>query len=538
MSNLRALLLDATEAYIDDKKNNPFTGSKSGDLFRNEIPEELRSIIGPSAIRYKVEGSIGRGNYAEIPWVCIFDKRITESASKGIYLVQLNTADGSGIYFVLGQGTTYFQNNYGGAKSGREKAREFVSLLRKKLNIPDRYDLNKHGEVRLKGKGDLGLGYEAGSVAGIYYNISDMPAEETLVNDLSEMLKLYEQVSNLIGDQRSYEQFVEYLLAIESDATYPDNKNSDIGVLVIGDEETNANSKAIARKHALNKIIYGAPGTGKTYSLIEYAVSIVEDREINRNRLTTEERAELMRTYNEYVDDKQIVFTTFHQSYGYEEFVQGIRPVIDDGAIAFELKDGILKKITDRAIRNKEKNYVLIIDEINRGNISKIFGELITLIEEDKRWGEINQLSTKLPSAKEGEDDFRVPNNLYIIGTMNSADKSISLIDAALRRRFVFEEMIPDPNLIDNMELRELFGKLNIHLRQELRGTDLLIGHSYFMDKTLEDLADIMNNNIIPLLYEYFYDDEDKIVSAIKACLSDTHEIDPDYQGRKRIRRK
>ena len=111
--------------------------------------------------------------------------------------------------------------------------------------------------------------------------------------------------------------------------------------------------------------------------------------------------------------------------------------------------------------------------------LAKHIGELITLIGKDKHWSEINQLPTKLPSAKEGGGDFRVPDNLYIIGTMNPADKSISLIDAALRRCFVFEEMTPDASLIDYAELRELFGKLNGRLRQESRGTDLSIGHSY-----------------------------------------------------------
>jgi 5-methylcytosine-specific restriction protein B len=139
-----------------------------------------------------------------------------------------------------------------------------------------------------------------------------------------------------------------------------------------------------------------------------------------------------------------------------------------------------------------------------------------------------------LPSGYE----FKVPSNLYIIGTMNSADKSISLIDAALRRRFIFEEMIPDASLIDDEELRDCLTKLNEHLKKELRGTDLLIGHSYFMNKTLKDLPDIMNNSIIPLLYEYFYDDEDKIVPAIEACLDNLHLIDPTYKGRKKIRPK
>ena len=147
-----------------------------------------------------------------------------------------------------------------------------------------------------------------------------------------------------------------------------------------------------------------------------------------------------------------------------------------------------------------ENNYVIVIDEINRGNISKIFGELITLIEEDKRWGELNQMSATLPMG----DSFAVPNNLYIIGTMNSADKSISLIDAALRRRFEFVEKAPDANVIDNETLKEVLIKLNKYLRKEQKSTDLLIGQSYFIGKTLVELEPVMNRSVIPLCMSIF----------------------------------
>lgn len=302
----------------------------------------------------------------------------------------------------------------------------------------------------------------------------------------------------------------------------------------VKEETTPDTAESRPRIHKLNRIIYGAPGTGKTYSTIEYALAIIEHREIYKGQLTDDQRKELMATYNQYVDDKQIVFTTFHQSYGYEEFVQGIRPVSDGDVLRFKQTDGIFKGMADRAQANLDQNYVLIIDEINRGNISKIFGELITLIEEDKRWCEINQLSVTLPSGQ----TFKVPNNLYIIGTMNSADKSISLIDAALRRRFHFEEMIPDEELIDDEVLRGVFTKLNKNLREDFRGTDLLIGHSYFMNKSAGKLPDIMNDNIIPLLYEYYYDDEMKIRATVSKSLAEGYEINPQHHGRMKIQSK
>jgi len=286
--------------------------------------------------------------------------------------------------------------------------------------------------------------------------------------------------------------------------------------------------------HPLNQIIYGAPGTGKTYSSVEYAVAIIEHREINNNQYTWAERKQLMNKYGKFVKSGQIIFTTFHQSYGYEEFIQGIRPNSNSGTIGFQKTDGIFKKIADRALIDEDNNYVIIIDEINRGNISKVFGELITLIEEDKRYGELNQLIVTLPLG----DQFTVPNNLYIIGTMNSADKSISLIDIALRRRFSFVEMAPDTSIITDAELKRVIETLNDYLKKELHSTDLLIGHSFFIGKTAIMLGDIMNRNIIPLLYEYFYDDNAKVKKALECINGTGFEIDTGYCGRIRIVKK
>ncbi|HIZ83262.1 MAG TPA: AAA family ATPase [Firmicutes bacterium] len=269
--------------------------------------------------------------------------------------------------------------------------------------------------------------------------------------------------------------------------------------------------------HPLNFIIYGAPGTGKTYSTAEYALAIIENRAVDTRRKSYEERKAVMATYNDYVRKGQIVFTTFHQSYGYEEFIQGLRPDTKSGKMAFITVDGVFKRIADDALDNHEKNYVIIIDEINRANISKVFGELITLIESDKRWGEVNETCATLQSG----DIFAVPNNLYIVGTMNSADKSISLIDAALRRRFEFIEQYPNASLVDDPTLRNVLSKINTILADSLESSDLLIGHSYFMGKTVDDLCAILNNSIIPLLYEYYYDNKKKVIGVLTDALKD-----------------
>ena len=289
--------------------------------------------------------------------------------------------------------------------------------------------------------------------------------------------------------------------------------------------------------HPLNFIIYGAPGTGKTYSTAEYALAIIENRVADIRKKTAAERKAVMAKYNDYVKKGQIVFTTFHQSYGYEEFIQGLRPDTENAGMSFKTIDGTFKKIADTALIDPDNNYVIIIDEINRANISKVFGELITLIEEDKRWGEINETCATLQSG----DIFAVPNNLYIVGTMNSADKSISLIDAALRRRFSFIEQQPDDSLVEDSVLRKVLHEMNLILAKELDSTDLLVGHSYFMNKTADNICDILNNSIIPLLYEYFYDNRKKVANILNDVIKKSGasiELEDQVIGRLRVKTK
>ena len=267
------------------------------------------------------------------------------------------------------------------------------------------------------------------------------------------------------------------------------------------------------KRYPLNCILYGAPGTGKTYATAQYALAIAEDKELAMVR--AESRSDIMARYNALVKAGQIVFTTFHQNYGYEDFIQGIRPDTSSEEMKFKTVDGVFKVIAQNAMKAPEKDFVIIIDEINRANISKVFGELITLIEDDKRWGEDNAISVTLPSG----EVFAVPNNLYIVGTMNSADKSISLIDAALRRRFEFVEFVPELKLVSNETLRNVLKVLNEGIESQLNSSDLLVGHSYFIGKSEKDLADIMNRSIIPLLYEYFFDDKKKVEAQLKKAL-------------------
>ena len=437
-------------------------------------------------------------------------------------------------------------------------------------------------------------------------------------------------------------------------------------------------------KPELNTILYGPPGTGKTYNTVNYAVAICENKNIED--VQSEEYEKVLHRYNELKKEGRIAFTTFHQSYGYEEFIEGISPIIfednnDDSSrnIEYKIKSGIFKsfceeteKITikndkffidkdatiwkvtvgskvqndcfvnnyirigfgihdkgakefvnqinegdiiittdgnrknirgiaiatsDEAYKlentesdsttrdviwlvrdinddvtilngNKwlqrktvsrlpnmnikdlmefaikknvelkethiEKNngsYVFIIDEINRGNISKIFGELITLIENTKRKGMIEEMSTILPYSG---NLFSVPSNVYILGTMNTADRSIALMDTALRRRFQFIEMMPDTKVlrdigadkVDDLDIAAMLEKINERITF-LYDREHTIGHAFFTklkdDPTIETLASIFEKSIIPLLQEYFYEDYQKI----QLVLGDNEKTDP-----------
>ena len=410
------------------------------------------------------------------------------------------------------------------------------------------------------------------------------------------------------------------------------------------------NVKAIksATDHPLNTILHGPPGTGKTYSTVLKAMSIVDGVE-HGFIVSKEEYQQLKGRYDTLVEAEQIAFVTFHQSYGYEDFIEGIRPETDGHHISYDVKDGILKRIAKAASANwrssqasmtgaiadealfnaawermmilisdnpegtirlklasgkeatatlapkgkgiivkpvdgsieynlpkarlkglwarrqsiktpidtkiylgsyffaalryleknaeavepkigiqheEEKPFVLIIDEINRGNIAKIFGELITLVEEDKRMGEFCEMRVVLPYSQDDEEAFSLSPNLYIIGTMNTADRSIALLDAALRRRFVFEELMPNPMVlkghsVGSVQLDLLLGALNKRV-EAMHDRDHTIGHAYLLNiHTVSELEEVFRRKVIPLLQEYFYENWNRIRQVLNDSTGD-----------------
>ena len=461
-----------------------------------------------------------------------------------------------------------------------------------------------------------------------YYYSKGLPKTHFKIQDdnidaLSNMIEIFKNDNMEIITKFMKEKRED--VATKRVAIIPNNPNYNDARLVL--EEN-----GIKDKSSLNQILYGPPGTGKTYNTINKALEIIleaqPDDEIRQlldtaknNELTREERKKLTDKFKKLKDARQIEFVTFHQSYGYEEFVEGIKAIPknrygnDSDEMIYDVVDGIFKRLSNNAIYEynfdsdlrsylnlgdkiklkdnkaieiididdtslkiknhngeefsqlfstikkaiinifekkdvrvtyqyriaeyiiskiykRKKKYILIIDEINRGNISKIFGELITLIEPSKRIEEDEEIRVKLPYSG---DNFGVPSNLYIIGTMNTADRSIAQIDTALRRRFVFEEMMPKPKLLSNIKILKSNGEdtdINVEKILEainerieyLYDREHTIGHSYFMDllkdgcNTKAKLDEIFRVNIIPLLAEYFYGDW----NDIKIILHDT----------------
>ncbi len=299
-----------------------------------------------------------------------------------------------------------------------------------------------------------------------------------------------------------------------------------------------------------NRILYGPPGTGKTWYAVNHALAIIDGEEVRTD--VDRDRFHSLR-FDPKTGQGRIAMLTFHQNFAYEDFIEGIRPRLEGKKVAYELHHGIFKRIAeaakDAAGAGGEERFVLIIDEINRGNIAKIFGELITLIEDSRRLERDDETWVTLPYSGKV---FGVPDNLYIVGTMNTADRSIQLLDTALRRRFTFFEMMPEPQHagierdIEGVDGSELLKAINERVTA-LLDREHQIGHTYLLHvDNMEELSFTFRNRIFPLLQEYFFDDWMKIRAVLAnnsfvqerkpgRLLSDSDLVDAEHRTYERI---
>ncbi len=389
--------------------------------------------------------------------------------------------------------------------------------------------------------------------------VEELPYHESFLKDKSpaitkikfeDYFNIMEKVRAFIQDSKDYDSLSDFSYQAwkwNEDKNAKDKKskdkkaNNDTAKTSSDDKimSTVPSNSSSGKELGRNVILYGPPGTGKTYKTVVYAVAICNDKLTRDNIKELDETPyeELIEEYRKLKKEGRIAFTTFHQSYGYEEFIEGIKPDVDANDLKYKKEGGVFKDFCDNA-RETDAPCVFIIDEINRGNISKIFGELITLIEETKREGESEAMDAILPYSKK---HFSVPKNVYILGTMNTADRSIALMDTALRRRFEFIEMIPDTKVLKVLNadiVKEGDKEINVAAMLKIinQRIELLydrehtIGHAFFTklrnDPTLDTLGGIFENSIIPLLQEYFYEDYEKI----QLVLGDNDKSDDAYK--------
>ena len=457
----------------------------------------------------QVKWSLGKGNWAAVPWLALLNQNVTTTTQSGLYVVFLITQDLSTIYLALIEGMTDLVNELG-QRSAAAALQERSEGYR--AQVPELADLGLtlSGEIDLKTEGWRAKNYELGTVAFACFPANDLPSDEQLIGVLEALLAAYDRLV-MVARSEDEEPLVTADVSgpIEAEEQPYSVEDAMSGLFLPREEFERILSIWRTKK---NIIVQGAPGVGKSFLSKRLAFALMGQ-----------------------VAPSRVEAVQFHQSYAYEDFVQGYRPTATGG---FELRDGVFIRFCRAALKNPTHDYVLIIDEINRGNLSKIFGELMLLIERDKRspsW------ATHLAYATTLGDKFHVPDNLFIIGMMNTADRSLSMVDYALRRRFAFITLISQfvsptfrtaldaagiPTtvidlIVDHMrELHDIIAADTVNL-----GPGFQIGHSFFVPQDAQTYSpdwyeQVIETEIRPLLEEYWFDDPTKAATWVRRLLS------------------
>ncbi|GAA6198700.1 5-methylcytosine-specific restriction endonuclease subunit McrB [Pseudophaeobacter arcticus] len=481
------------EAF-NERRDGPFSIDEDLSRAMSDLKgwvEETHAVSSRPQLEVKI--SVGKGNWAKSPWIAILDKDVTTSTQSGIYVVFLIREDLSTTYLTLNQGMTKLTNTLGDAAAVIEMKRVAEAVKPNIENLEEEgFTLDNAIDLRASSKATKK--YEAGTIAHLALPNDAIPDDGAIEHFLDQLLNAYKTAIGV--DVEIAEAPEEPLSAATTSLSEPYSIGDALGELFLEREEVERHLEIWANKK--NLILQGAPGVGKSFIARRLAYALIGFR-----------------------DNRKVQTVQFHQSYSYEDFVQGYRP---NGNQGFDRKNGSFYEFCNRAVSDPGSRYVFIIDEINRGNLSKIFGELMLLIEPDKRnpmW------STRLAYATENDPEFYVPANLYILGMMNTADRSLSLVDYALRRRFAFVAMEPlygAPKFQKHLEKHGVsesvitqiklgMSELNQTIESDRTnlGPGFRIGHSFFTPTQPVINSEawyrrIVETEIHPLLEEYWFD--------------------------------